>query len=150
MREVIVADAAGTDDIAALAEEAGARLVAAGERSFALACAEARREWLLLLRAGTRLEAGWGEAAWRHMAERPGQAGWFQLSLRGGWPRAAVGEATAALAAAWFGRLRAEHGLLIPHMLLEAARERGNSVRLPLRLGAGRAAPIAARILAEL
>ena len=150
VREVLVADPNASREVAAVAEDAGARLVVAGEESFPRACAQAGQIWVLALQAGARLESGWGEAAWRHINDHADQAGWFQLSLRGDWLRATAQEAAAAVAAGWFGRLRAEHGLLIPRRLLDEARERGVTLRLPIRIGRGGLAPIAARILVEL
>src|SRR5580692_9213319 len=67
VREVIVADRTGSAAIAALADEAGAKLVSAGVASLEDACAAARQPWLLLLTSGARLESGWERAAWRHV-----------------------------------------------------------------------------------
>jgi hypothetical protein len=150
VREVIVADAAASSEVAAFAEEAGARLVAAGSQSFAQACAGARHTWLLLLRSGTRLETGWGQAAWRHLSDHPDRAGWFRLGFRGGWPQAQLAEVAADLCATALGRLRAEHGLIAPRRLLDEAVARGVAPRLPFPLPRRLMRPIDARILAEL
>jgi len=150
VREVIVADAAGSLLVAEVAEDAGAKRIAGGAASFTQACAAARQDWLLLLRAGTRLESGWGAAAWRHINDHADQAGWFQLSLRGNWPGAVVEEAWGALAGTWFGRLRAEHPVLVPRRFIDEAADRGVAVELPLKLARGRLRPIPARALADL
>ncbi|HLK23103.1 MAG TPA: hypothetical protein VKT30_00440 [Caulobacteraceae bacterium] len=145
VREVIVVDPTGSAETAVLADEAGATRVG----STADALASARQPWLLVLRAGTRLESGWAQAAWRHIERGGRQAGWFQLSYRGAWPRAPFEEASAALAAR-FGRLRAEHGLLAPRGMLDRTAPRQSGSTLPARLKRGALRPVGARILAEL
>jgi hypothetical protein len=147
VREVIVADPGASAAVAAIAEEAGARVVSAGDRSLARACAEARQAWLLLLRSGVRLESGWEQAAWRHISGHGDRAGWFRLSLRASGLSARIEEARANLAARLFGRVRAEQGLLISRRLYEGQSAQGAAVVLPLR-----ARPlhrIEARVLAD-
>jgi glycosyltransferase involved in cell wall biosynthesis len=150
VREVIVADVGSTDATLAIAEEAGARIVAAkGAGALGEGCAAARQPWLLLLKAGTRPQAGWEQAAWRHINDHSESAGWFRLSLKSGGPGARAAEIRAALAASLLGRLRAEHGLLVPRRLYEEMLERRpGPVSLPLRLGRGTLRPLNARILA--
>ena len=149
VREVIVADAGSTDATLAIAEEAGARIVAAKSAgALGEGCAAARQPWLLLLKPGTRPQAGWEQAAWRHINDHADSAGFFRLSLKAGGlgPRAA--EIRAALGAS-LGRLRAEQGLLIPRRLLEEMLEtRRGPVSLPLRVGRGSLRGLKARILA--
>jgi hypothetical protein len=147
VREVIVADPGGSADVAAIAEDAGARLVSDGELSFARACAEARHRWLLLLRSGSRLASGWERAAWRHINDHADCAGWFRLSLKRQGLAARAAEVRMDVAARLLGRLRAEHGLLISRPLYEQQQARGLPARLPLQ-----ARPlwrIQARILTE-
>jgi glycosyltransferase involved in cell wall biosynthesis len=150
VREVIVADAGSTDATLSIAEEAGARIVQAkGAAVLTEGCAAARQPWLLLLRAGTRPQAGWEQAAWRHVNDHSDSAGWFQLSLKAGGVGARLDEAGANLGARLFGRLRAEQGLLVPRRLFEAMLERWpGPASLPLRLGRGAMRPLGARILA--
>lgn len=146
VRQVMVVDVDSSAAVAELADDAGATLAGSVSAAFA----EARQDWFLLLRAGTRLESGWGAAAWRHMNEYGERCGWFRLAYRGAWPRAQVEETAAALAAGRFGRLRAEHGLLAPRRQLEATAAAGTPLVLPIRLPPHRLRPIEARILAEL
>lgn len=149
VREVIVADAGSTDTTLALAEEAGVRIVTArGAAALGAGCAAARQPWFLLLKAGTRPQAGWEQAAWRHVNDHSDRAGWFRLSLRAGGLPARVLEARAALEAGLLGRLRAEQGLLIPRRLFDEAREKFDTpISLPLRMQRGMLRPLDARIL---
>ncbi len=150
VREVIVADAGSTDATVAIAEEAGARIVRAkGAAALGDGCAAARQQWFLLLKAGTRPQAGWEQAAWRHVNDHSSSAGWFELSLKAGGLEARASEVRAGLEARLFGRLRAEQGLLISRRLFdETLEKRGGPVGLPLRLGRGSVRGLKARILA--
>jgi glycosyltransferase involved in cell wall biosynthesis len=150
VREVIVADAGSTDATLAIAEEAGARIVRAkGAAALAEGCAAARQPWLLLLKAGARPQAGWEQAAWRHINDHNDQAGWFRLSLKAGGVAARARELRANLQASVFGRLRAEHGLLISRRLFEATSEKTTApLQLPLRPGRASLRGLNARILA--
>jgi hypothetical protein len=144
---VIVADRTGSAAVAALTDEAGAKLVSAGAASLQAACAAAGQAWLLLLASGARLETGWELAAWRHINDQGDCAGWFHLSLKGGGATARLEEARADLAARLFGRLRPDHGLLLSRRLYEEQVARGAPIAMPLQ--APRLRRIAARILAE-
>ena len=150
VREVIVADAGSTDTTLAIAEEAGARIVGAkAAGALGEGCAAARQPWLLLLKAGTRPQAGWEQAAWRHINDHSDSAGFFRLSLKAGGPGARAAEIRAALGASLLGLLRAEQGLLIPRRLFEETLEkRPGPASLPLRLGRGSLRGLEARILA--
>ena len=146
VREVIVADAGSTDATLAIAEEAGARIVhATAAAALAQGCAAARQPWFLLLKAGTRPQAGWEQAAWRHVNDHSDSAGWFRLSLKAGGLGARLVEARANLEARLLGRPCAEQGLLIPRRLFEEVL--AGSISLPLRLGRGALRPLGARIL---
>ena len=150
VREVIVADAGSTDATLAIAEEAGARIVTAKVAAGALGegCAAARQPWLLLLKPGTRPQAGWEQAAWRHINDHADSAAFFRLSLKAGGLGPRATEIRAALAAS-LGRPRAEQGLLIPRRLFDEMLERRRGpVSLPLRLGRGSLRALNARILA--
>jgi glycosyltransferase involved in cell wall biosynthesis len=152
VREVIVADAGSTDSTLAIAEESGARIVMAkGAAALGEGCAAARQPWFLLLKAGTRPQAGWEQAAWRHVNDHSSSASWFQLSLKAGGLGARADEVRANLEAGLLGRLRAEHGLLISRRLFEEILEKrlgSTPPTLPLRLGRSALRPMGARILA--
>jgi glycosyltransferase involved in cell wall biosynthesis len=149
VREVIVADAGSSDATLAIAEEAGARIVTArGAGALGEGCAAARQPWLLLLRPGTRPQAGWEQAAWRHINDHADRAGYFQLSLKAGGFGPRTAEVRAALGAS-LGRPRAEQGLLIPRRLFENMLEtRRGPIRLPLRIRRGSLRALNTRILA--
>ena len=112
VREVIIADAASTDDTLAVAEAVGARAIV-GEGALDRACREARQPWLLILPAGARLELGWEVAARGHIRRQPAAGGWFRLSLADDGAAARLDEAWANFAARWLGRPRPRQGLLI-------------------------------------
>ena len=83
IREVIIADGGSTDEIAAIADASGARLITAppGRGSQLAAGADAAdAPWLLFLHADTVPGTGWVDAIRRHIADCPDQAGWFRLS----------------------------------------------------------------------
>jgi hypothetical protein len=133
VREVLVADRSGSTDVAAIADEAGAKLIDAGDLSMVRACAAARQTWLLLLESGARLQAGWAPAAWRHIDQHGDRAGWFGLSLRRAGPVARIDEVRADIEARLFGRTRAEQGLLISRRHFEEQVASGVAVALPFR-----------------
>jgi hypothetical protein len=71
------------------------------------------------------------------------------LSLKAGGVGARLDEARANLDARLFGRLRAEHGLLIPRRLFEELLERRpGPISLPLGLDRSALRTLGARILA--
>lgn len=130
IRELILSDGGSTDDTLALADRAGAEVVAGppsrgGQIGRGIAAASG--PWLLILHADTRLCPGWAAAALAHI-ERSDRAGWFRLAFRaeGVMPR---------LTAAW-ANLRAgcglpygDQGLLAPRALLDSV---GGYPDLPL------------------
>lgn len=151
--EVIVVDAGSTDDTAAIAVAAGARLVAEQRPNrgaqLAAGCRVAQGPWLLALHADTRLEPGWADAARRHMARRPDKAGWFRFALDDPAPVARVWEGGVGLRSR-LGLPYGDQGLLISKALYDAV---GGHFPLPLmedadlvrRLGRRRLAPLGAR-----
>lgn len=150
--EVVVADGGSRDGTLEVAQAAGTRvLTLAPGRGAQLAagCAAATGDWLLILHADTRLQPGWGAAARRHMAERPGHAGWFRYALDDAAPVARLWETGVALRSRLFGLPYGDQGLLLSRTLYDAV---GGYRPLPLmedvdlvrRIGRGRLAPIGA------
>src|SRR5277367_6420616 len=77
--EVVVVDGGSSDGTRTLAAELGARVVTAPRgrgAQLAAGVAAARGEWLLLLHADTRLEAGW-----RRAMVAPDFAGYYRFAL---------------------------------------------------------------------
>lgn len=82
IRELILTDGGSSDDIAGVAEAAGAVLVTGPPGrggQLARGAAAAKGEWLLFLHADTLPAPGWAAAVRRHMEEAPDRAGWFRL-----------------------------------------------------------------------
>ena len=121
--EVLVVDAASMDATAAVARDAGARVLDAPRgrgAQLAAGIAAARQPWLLLLHADTVLDPDWPEAATAHIAAGPARAGYFRFALASANPRARRLER----AVAWRCRVLAlpygDQGLLIHRDLLAA------------------------------
>ncbi len=120
--EVVVVDGGSTDATAAVAGAAGARVIAAPRgrgAQLAAGVAAARRDWVLLLHADTRVSAGWQAAAAVFMACGTDRAGWFRFALDSADPRARRLERMVA----WRCRVLAlpygDQGLLVHQTLLE-------------------------------
>ena len=89
--EIVVADGGGTDDTAAVARRAGARVVHAPRGrgpQLAAGIVAAEQDWLLLLHADTRLAPGWRTDAAAHIRDHPDKAGYFRFALDSADPRA--------------------------------------------------------------
>jgi rSAM/selenodomain-associated transferase 2 len=157
--EVIVADGGSSDETAAHARSAGARVITAprGRGSqLAAGAAAAAGDWLLFLHADCRLEPGWERAAGAFLAapEAARRAGYFDLALDDPAPAARRLERLVA----WRCRVLAlpygDQGLLIARTLYQAV---GGFAPLPLmedvdlvrRLGRRRVARIGARCIAS-
>ncbi|MDH3228992.1 MAG: TIGR04283 family arsenosugar biosynthesis glycosyltransferase [Alphaproteobacteria bacterium] len=134
IREAILADGGSTDETAAIAEAAGARLVR-GETGrglqLAAGAAAARGDWLLFLHADTVLQPGWDTVV-RGFIESPANAG------RAAYFRFALDDARiAARRIAWLTNLRCrvlglpygDQGLLIARDFFN---ELGGYAPLPL------------------
>jgi rSAM/selenodomain-associated transferase 2 len=157
VREVIVVDGNSTDRTTAIAESAGATVLASGRgrgQQLAAGAARARFPWLLFLHADTVLEPGWEREAVRFMegveqrAEPAAAAFRFALDDHGLRPR--VLERLVAWRCALFRIPYGDQGLLLPRALYEAI---GGYRALPLmedvdivrRLGRGRMRLLTAR-----
>jgi rSAM/selenodomain-associated transferase 2 len=132
IRDIVVADGGSSDDTQALAERAGARVIAAprGRGVQLRAGAEAAKgDWLLFLHADTVLEPGWERDAARVMEAGESKAAFFRFALDDVAPAARRLEAIVA----WRVRLLAlpygDQGLLISRVLYDAI---GGYAPLPL------------------
>jgi hypothetical protein len=124
IRELILSDGGSTDDIAALAGHAGARLVtgpAGRGGQLARGARAAQGDWLLFVHADTHLGPGWAAAVLAHLRNHPGAAGYFRLTFRadGLAPRLVAGWAN--LRARRLHLPYGDQGLLIPRPLYDAA-----------------------------
>ncbi|HWB45158.1 MAG TPA: TIGR04283 family arsenosugar biosynthesis glycosyltransferase [Hyphomicrobiaceae bacterium] len=127
VREVIVVDGGSSDATAAIADQAGARvLVRSGGRGYQLLAGarQARFPWLLFLHADTVLERGWQQEAQSFITRagtgvRPAAATFrFALDDIGFAPR--LLERVVALRCALFRLPYGDQGLLIPASLYAA------------------------------
>lgn len=122
IRELIIADGGSTDDIATIAEHAGATLLTSAKGrglQMSSAAASARGSWLLFLHADTILAPGWPGAVRAHLAEHPQMAGYFHLRFdsRGFAPGFVA--AWANLRSRLFRLPYGDQGLLIPRDLYQ-------------------------------
>jgi hypothetical protein len=123
VREAIVVGVGAGKAVLEVAEDAGARVIAASDPAsgLAAACAAARGPWLLILTSGVRLQIGWDAAVRRHIDRHADRAGWFTLALDSDGPAARLAEARAAIAAGWLARPDPRAGLLLSLRGYEAA-----------------------------
>jgi rSAM/selenodomain-associated transferase 2 len=120
--EIIIVDGGSTDDTMAIAEQAGARVIAAprGRGTQLLAGGkEANGDWLLFLHADTRLGAGWRKAVAAHVSTTPQRAGHFALRLDDEAWQASVIERGVALRVRLLGLPYGDQGLLISRRLYD-------------------------------
>jgi len=137
VREVIIADGGSRDDTLAIADGAGAEIVAATlGRGMQLKAgvARARFPWLLFLNADTVLDAGWEREATHHLERveggrrRPSAAAFrFALDDEGAWPRTL--ERLVSIRTGLFKLPYGDQGLLISRCLYD---EVGGFGSLPL------------------
>ena len=125
VREVIVADGGSSDATLMIADAAGAHIVHAGPtaaRSWPMAHAWRKGDWLLFLHPETALEPGWEVEAESFLAqavmERP-RAAVFRFALEDFGGEARRAEAMANLRAALFALPYGDQGLLIPKRLYQ-------------------------------
>lgn len=150
--EIVVVDGGSADDTVALAEAAGARVVAAPRgrgMQLAAGAAAARGDWLLFLHADCRLGAGW-EAAVAAFVGAPGaagRAGYFAFALNDPSPAARRLERIVAWRCRALALPYGDQGLLIARTLYDAS---GGFAAIPLmedvdlvqRLGRRRLVPL--------
>ena len=132
VREVVVADGGSSDDTLALAEDAGAVIVAteAGRGvQLEAGCRVARSDWLLILHADTELEPAWMAAASAHIARHRRDAGYFRFALDDRGLKAQLWEQGVAARCAALGLPYGDQGLLISRRLYD---EVGGYRPLPL------------------
>lgn len=148
--EVIVVDGGSDDGTVALARSIGARVLrASGGHGASLAegCAAASGDWLLLLRADTRLAPGWFAAAARVMAGTPERAAYFRFALEAGEAQARRMERMIGWTSHHLGLPSAGQGILISRQLFDSV---GGLRPLPAMAELDLARRIGARRLAGL
>ena len=151
--EVIVADCGSTDATLKIADAAGATVIEAcrGQRLIAGAQA-ARKPWLLFLKPGSSMEAGWEDEARAFIAKGQNGPAAFRFRHAGRGLRPRLREAFAAIRTRAFRLPNRCNGLLIPAKLLDAA---GAASMPPMeeeeglmrRLGRGRVAMLKAAVI---
>ncbi len=132
IRELIISDGGSRDDIAALADGLGARLVtgAAGRGGqLARGADMAEGDWLLFLHADTALAAGWADVALSHIRRHPDQAACFTLRFRAPGLAARLVAGWANMRSRLFGLPYGDQGLLISRALYDAV---GGYPEIPL------------------
>src|ERR1051325_381996 len=159
VREVVVVDGGSRDDTVAIAETAGARVIAAERgrgQQLATGAAAASGEWLLFLHADCRLSLGWEDAVERFVAapHAAAGAGDFGFALDDPSPAARRLERIVAWRCRALGLPYGDQGLLIARRLYD---EVGGFSALPLmedvdlvrRLGRARLAPLDASAISS-
>ena len=122
IRELIISDGESTDQIAKVADAAGANLVLSAPgrgRQLAAGAEAASGSWFLFLHADTQLEAGWSDAVRRHMDKGTGRAAHFRLKFRSTGPCAAWVAGWANFRSRAFQLPYGDQGLLISRSLYE-------------------------------
>ena len=130
--ELIFADGGSTDDLAAVADAAGARIVMAPPgrgTQLAAACAAARGDSLLVIHGDTTLAQGWTQAVRDHLNDHADKAGWFRLRFDTTAPMGRIVAGWANLRARWLGLPYGDQGLLIPARLYRTS---GGYPHIPL------------------
>jgi glycosyltransferase involved in cell wall biosynthesis len=119
--EVIVSDSGSTDATLAIAEAAGATVIAArgGQQRLAGVLA-AKKPWLLFLEPGDVIERGWQQEIRSFIAKGESRAAAFRMR-KGKGIRLAPNEAFAALRFRLSGRPPKGQALLVPAKLLQKA-----------------------------
>jgi rSAM/selenodomain-associated transferase 2 len=155
--EIIVVDGGSQDASAAIAQEAGARVIAAARgrgTQLAAGAAAAKLDWLLFLHADCRPLPGWEDAVRGFIAATDGTAGYFGLRLDDAAPAARRLERIVAWRCRALALPYGDQGMLIHRQLYAAI---GGYAAIPLmedvdlarRLGRARLRRIGATMLAS-
>jgi rSAM/selenodomain-associated transferase 2 len=155
--EIIVVDGGSRDGSAALAREAGARIIEAPRgrgTQLAAGAAMATNDWLMFLHADCRPLRGWDDAVRGFTTTSDDQAGYFALTLDDDAPAARRLERVVAWRCRVLGLPYGDQGLLIHRRLYEAvdgypAIPLMEDVAIVRRLGCARLRPIGATMLAS-
>src|ERR1051325_740653 len=152
LHQIVVADGGSGDGPVAIAEAAGAQVIAAERgrgQQLAAGAAAASGEWLLFLHADCRLSPGWERAVEDFLAasDEVSRAGYFGFVLDDPSPAARRLERVVAWRCRALGLPYGDQGLLIARSLYDAV---GGFAALPLmedvdlvrRLGRARLAPL--------
>jgi rSAM/selenodomain-associated transferase 2 len=132
IRELVISDGGSEDSTREIAQATGAEVVVgAPSRGGQLqrGAQLAQGQWLLFLHADTGLDPGWSVAVQRHIAETPGEAGWFGLRFDAAGPAAQIVAGWANLRARLFGLPFGDQGLLVSRSLYD---EVGGFADIPL------------------
>ncbi|MEM6679385.1 MAG: TIGR04283 family arsenosugar biosynthesis glycosyltransferase [Pseudomonadota bacterium] len=132
IRELVIVDGGSSDEIAAVAEGVGARLIAAPPGrggQLAAGVAASSGAWVLVLHADTVLSPDWSEAVAAHMARHPQAAGYCALRFDDPGLAAGFVAGWANLRSRLFGLPFGDQGLLMPRSLYDAA---GGYPEIPL------------------
>jgi len=124
VEEIVVADGGSGDGTAALAQAAGARVVAAPRGrgpQLAAGAAAALGDWLLFLHGDTLLEPGWRACAERHMAQPSDSPACFRFRLADGAWQARLVEAGVAARVRLLGLPYGDQGLIVSRRRYEEA-----------------------------
>ncbi len=130
IHELILSDGGSSDDIATIADHAGACLLTGPTgrgRQLAAGARAAGADWLLFLHADTRLAKDWASAVSQHLPT--GKAGYFRLRFDHSGPGAALTARWANLRSRVFGLPYGDQGLLIPRKLYD---QTGGYADIPL------------------
>ncbi len=157
IEEIVVVDGGSRDASAAVAREAGARIVEAPRgrgTQLAAGAVAAKGDWLLFLHADCRPQSGWEAAVSAFIAASTEKAGYFDLTLDDEVPAARRLERIVAWRCRALSLPYGDQGLLIQRDLYDAVR---GYMAIPLmedvdiarRLGRARLAPVGATILAS-
>ena len=148
IRELILSDGGSADAIGAVADAAGAVLIAGPKGrggQLRRGAQAAQGDWLLFLHADTRLGPGWAGAVLAHLRDNADRAAYFRLRFRASGPAPRVVAGWANLRARLFGLPYGDQGLLIARDLYLAA---GGHPDIPLMEDVALARALSGRLAA--